>query len=122
MGSHPVNLAIRFLLELMALAAMAIWGWQLSDTWIRFVLVLAIPIFAAAVWGIFAVPNDPSRSASAPIPIPGWLRLAIEFVFFATATFMFYNLQYTYLSWIMGSTVIVHYIVSYDRISWLLSK
>ena len=122
MGSHPVNLAIRFLLELTALAAMGIWGWKLSDTWIRFVLVMAIPILAAAVWGIFAVPKDPSRSGSAPIPISGLLRLAIEFAFFAFAIWIFYDLEYTRLSWIMGSTVIVHYIVSYDRIRWLVVK
>ena len=122
MGSHPVNLAIRFLLELTALAAMGIWGWNLSEVWIRFVLMMAIPLLAAAVWGTFAVPKDPSRSGSAPIPIPGLLRLVIEFAFFAFATWIFYDLGYTRLSWIFGSTVIVHYIVSYDRIRCLVVK
>ena len=122
MASHPINLAIRFLLELTALAAMGIWGWKLSDGWIRFVLVAAIPILAATLWGIFAVPNDPSRSGAAPIVIPGLLRLAIEFAFFTFATWIFYDLTYTRLSWILGITVIIHYIVSYDRIMWLLSK
>ena len=35
MGSHPINLTIRFLLELSALAAIGIWGWNQSDDWIQ---------------------------------------------------------------------------------------
>ena len=68
MGSHPINLALRFLLELSALFAMGVWGWRYSEGWLRFVLALSIPIIAAVLWGTFAVPDDPSRSGGAPIP------------------------------------------------------
>jgi hypothetical protein len=51
MGSHPINLAIRFLLELSALLAMGVWGWRQSEGWLRFVLALGIPIIVAVVWG-----------------------------------------------------------------------
>ncbi len=86
MGTHPVNLAVRFFLELSALASFGIWGWRLREDGWRFALALAIPLTAAALWGTFAVPDDPSRSGSAPVPVPGILRLAIEFAFFASAT------------------------------------
>jgi hypothetical protein len=33
MGSHPINLAIRFLLEVVALTSMGMWGWRASDGW-----------------------------------------------------------------------------------------
>ena len=62
MGSHPINLAIRFLLEITALITMGFWGWRQSEGWFRYILALIIPILAAVVWGTFAVPNDPSRS------------------------------------------------------------
>lgn len=78
MGSHPVNLAPRFLLELAALLALGIWEWQQSESWLRFVLVLAVPIIAAAIWGTLNVPHDPSRSGAAPVVVPGVLRLDIE--------------------------------------------
>ena len=51
MGSHPINLAIRFLLELSALLAMGVWGWRQSEGWFRFLLALGIPVIAAVVWG-----------------------------------------------------------------------
>jgi hypothetical protein len=33
MGSHPINLAIRFLLEVAALTSTGMWGWRVSDAW-----------------------------------------------------------------------------------------
>jgi hypothetical protein len=121
MGANPLNLAIRFLLELAALTAIGIWGWQYgNETWHRFILALGLPIIAAAIWGIFNVPNDPSRSGNAPIVVPGFIRLIIELLFFAVATWAFYDLGYMKLSFSYGVVVVVHYLVSYDRIMWLL--
>ena len=122
MGSHPINLAIRFLLELSALLTMGVWGWRQSEGWFRFVLALGIPIIVAVVWGTFAVPNDPSRSGAAPIAVPGILRLAIELVVFALAIWALYDLGYTRLSWILGIIVAIHYITSYDRVLWLIAQ
>jgi hypothetical protein len=121
MGSHPFNLTIRFLLELSALVATGIWGWNQYDGWIRFVLSFGIPVTLAAVWGIFAVPNDPSRSGKAPIPVPGIVRLGIELAIFSFATWTIQDLGYTRISWIFGIIAAVHYAISYDRIRWLLT-
>jgi len=122
MGSHPINLAVRFLLELAALIAFGIWGWRQYDGWLRFVLALEIPVMLAAVWGIFAVPNDPSRSGAAPIPIPGVARLFLELAFFAFATWCLKETGFTKASIIYGIIVIVHYILSYNRIVWLIAR
>ena len=122
MGSHPINLMVRFLLELSALSATGVWGWKLSEGWIRFGLALGIPIIIAVVWGTFAVPNDPSRSGSAPIVVPGIVRLAIELSIFAFATWVLHELGYIRFSRIFGTLVVLHYIFSYDRVRWLLSQ
>ncbi len=121
MGSHPVNLLIRFLLELTALAATGLWGWKQSESWFRFVLAIGIPLIVAVVWGTFNVPNDPSRSGAAPIIVPGVLRLAIELAIFTFAVWAFYNSGHSILSWILAIIVAVHYIVSYDRVQWLIA-
>jgi hypothetical protein len=92
MGSHPINLILRFILELAALTGMSIWGWKQSDGWFRFVLAIGIPIIAAAIWGTFAVPDDPSRSGKAPVVVPGLLRLGVELVFL-------YYLSGQYMIW-----------------------
>lgn len=122
MGSHPVNLAVRFLLELTALLATGIWGWRQGEEWIRFVLALGIPVILATIWGTFAVPDDPSRSGSAPIVVPGIIRLAIELAIFAFATWALHDLGTTKLSLIFGIIVTIHYIISYDRIVWLVMR
>lgn len=122
MGSHPINLAIRFLLEIAALLAVAVWGWRQSDSWLKFVLALGIPIILAIVWGTFAVPGDPSRSGAAPVAVPGILRLVIELAIFALAVWTLYDLGYINLSLILGIIVALHYIISYDRILWLIKQ
>ena len=120
MGSHPLNLGLRFILEICALASVGIWGWQQSEGWLKFVLAAGLPIILAAVWGIFAVPNDPSRSGNAPVITPGFLRLIIELSIFSLASWSLYDMHYVKLSFILGGMVFVHYLISYDRIIWLL--
>ncbi|MEM5567127.1 YrdB family protein [Psychroserpens sp. AS72] len=122
MGSHPANLFLRFILEIIALISIGIWGWKQTDNWYRFILAIGIPILLAIIWGTFAVPNDPSRSGSAPIVTNGLIRLVIEVSFFTFAIWTLKDLGWTKSSLIMIIVVIFHYIVSYDRVLWLISK
>lgn len=122
MATHPVNLIIRFILELLALVSVGFWGWKKYDGIWQFILGMGLPILMTIIWGTFAVPDDPSRSGKAPIPISGQLRLLIEFLFFGMAVWVLYDLQQAKLSYILGGIVIIHYLVSYDRITWLLSQ
>lgn len=122
MGTHPVNLAVRFLLEMSGLVSLGIWGWKQSDGWFRFVLAIGIPIIFATIWGIFAVPDDPSRSGKAPIVTPGIIRLVIEIGFFACAAWSLYDVGFNKVSIAFGIIVVLHYMISYDRIKWLMSK
>ena len=93
MSSNPINLAVRFLLEIFSLAVIGIWGWKQSDNWERYVLAIGLPVIAAVIWGTFAVANDPSRSGNAPVPVSGIVRLCIEFLFFGFATWALYNME-----------------------------
>jgi hypothetical protein len=122
MSSHPVNLAVRFILELAAWGAMGYWGWTQGEGPFRFVLAIGLPVIAAVIWGTFAVPNDPSRSGRAPVPVPGLVRLAIEFATFGFATWALYDTGNTTLSLIFAAIVVAHYIVSYDRVAWLVRQ
>jgi hypothetical protein len=122
MSSNPLNLAVRFLLEIFSIAIMGIWGWKQGDTWERYVLAIGLPVFATAIWGTFAVANDPSRSGNAPVPVSGIVRLIIEFLFFGFAIWALCNMESYHLSLLLALVVIIHYIISYDRIYWLLTK
>jgi len=117
MNTNPVNLAVRFLLEIMMLIILGCWGWHLSGP-VRYAGVIGLPIIAAALWGIFRIPNDPKP---APVVIPGILRLLLELSLFGFASWALYDLGYPKLSLIMATVVAVHYIVSYDR-TWVMLR
>ena len=120
MGSHPLNLALRFLLEVAALVAIGYWGFsQHSGIW-RFLLGIGLPVIAAAAWATFAVPDDPSRSGKAPVPVPGVLRLVLELSLFGVAAWALYDASSTMLALILAIITIAHYALSYDRVAWLV--
>lgn len=120
MGSHPLNLTLRFLLELVALIAMGYWGWTQHDGLERWLWTIGLPLAVAVLWGTFAVPDDPSRSGNAPVPTPGILRLLLELLFFSFAAYLLIVSQQVSVGWTLAIVTIIHYVISYDRILWLL--
>lgn len=122
MGSHPANLALRFLLELAALVGLGMWGWSMTDGWFKVVLAIAVPVVAAALWGTFAVPEDPSRSGNAPVPTRGWVRLILELAVLGLGSAGFAWSDQSVWAGILGFLVIMHYLLSMDRIRWLLAR
>jgi hypothetical protein len=122
MGSHPANLAFRFLLELAALIAFGVWGWSLAAGAMRFVLAAAAPVVVAGLWGLFNVHGDPSRSGAAPVPVRGMVRLAGKLAFFALAASAFAVAGHAGLGIALAIAVAIHYAISYDRIAWLIAR
>jgi hypothetical protein len=122
MSQNPINLGIRFLLEIAALVALGYWGWVAHDGVLRWLLAAGLPLLAAVLWGTFAVPGDRSRSGGAPVPVPGAVRLLLELAFFGAAAWALYDAGATLLAWVLAGVVVVHYAVSYDRIAWLLRR
>lgn len=119
MSQHPIVLAIRFLLEIALLVAIAIWGWEKHAGAWRYILVIALPVVAAVIWGVFRVPNDPKE---APVAVPGPVRLLIECCLFAGAVWALYQSGYAGYGRLLAIVTIVHYAISYDRITWLLKQ
>ena len=85
-------------------------------------LAIGLPVAAAVIWGTFAVPNDPSRSGRAPVPVPGVVRLGIELATFGFGAWALYDTGSTTLSLIFAAIVVVHYLASYDRVAWLFRQ
>jgi hypothetical protein len=76
----PLNLAVRFLMELGALAGFAYWGWQTGASVASQILLAGVtPLLAALIWGRFIAPKAPHR-------LEDPLRVGIEIVFFGAAT------------------------------------
>jgi len=115
-----LNLAIRFCLEIGVLIAVGMWGWQQTDGWMRWVIAIGLPLVLSVIWGVFNVPGDPSRSGAAPVAVPGVVRLLIEAAFFTFGAWALMSLGYRTFGGVFIIVVIVHYLVSFNRILWLL--
>jgi hypothetical protein len=117
MSQHPVNLAVRFFLEIAALVAMGYWGWRHADGLVRYGLTVGVPLVAATLWAVFRVPGDPGP---APVAVPGAARLALEAAFFGFAVWALYSSDVKKGALTLAIVVILHYAISTDRIGALL--
>jgi Protein of unknown function (DUF2568) len=57
----PANLALKFLLELAAFAAFAIWGAHVGSGASAVILAIAAPLVAVLLWARFAAPRSGQR-------------------------------------------------------------
>jgi hypothetical protein len=114
------NPALRFGLELAALAGLAAAGWHLTSGGMRWVVAIAVPILAAVVWGVFNVLDDPSRSGAAPVEVAGWVRLAIEVSILAGGAVALAVAQHRGVALAMAVLIVAHYATSVARIEWLV--
>jgi Protein of unknown function (DUF2568) len=70
-----VNLAVKFLLELAAFAALAYWGATIGHGVWAVVLAIAAPLAAVIVWALFCAPRARRRlklPARAPLERSPW--------------------------------------------------
>lgn len=114
------NLALRFGLEVAALAGLATAAWRLTTGPLRWMAVLAVPLLAAIVWATFNVPEDPSRSGAAPVEVPGGVRLAVELAVLGGGSAAFLLAGPRVLGLVLGVLIVVHYLASVPRLEWLL--
>jgi hypothetical protein len=96
------NLALRFLLELCALAALGYWGFKTGESVVAKVgLGIGAPLLAAIVWGTFLAPR-------ASIPTPGFLRLVLELVVFGSASAALYWAGHPTLAWVLMLVFVIN--------------
>jgi hypothetical protein len=97
-----VSLALQFLLELAALAALGYWGSTTgSGTFAHVALAIAAPLLAAVVWGMFGSPK-------APFHLRGAWRLLLEVVFFGSAATALVVADHSVLGVTLAATVAVN--------------
>jgi hypothetical protein len=97
------NLAVKFALELLAIAAFAYWGASLDGVLMSIIVGIAAPVLAIALWGVFAAPSSsrrlPTRSrvpfelsvfalAAAALVAVDWTAIAIAFAAVVVANAM----------------------------------
>lgn len=119
---HPVNGALRFVLELVMLGSLGWWGRSLAEGAGGWVSGVAMVVAAATFWGVFNVPGDPSRSGKAPVAVAGWLRLVVELGLFAAGVAALGVVGSPGVAAVFGLLVLAHYLSYRSRLTWLLSR
>ncbi|NEW40170.1 YrdB family protein [Nocardia cyriacigeorgica] len=115
-------LAVRLILELAALTAFGVLGWRAFDSPWKYALVVILPIAGATLWGTFAVPDDPSRSGNAPIPVDGRVRLLVEMVVLFGGALALWAADLPRWALAFAAILVAYHAVAYDRIHWLISS
>jgi hypothetical protein len=114
-----VNLTVAFVLELVGLFALGYWGWTGHEGLGRALLTVGGPLLAAVVWGTFRVDNDPGK---APVRVPGWARLLLELSYYALASLALAAAGQPTAALALGVAVLLHYLMSYRHVAWLLRQ
>ena len=116
------TLGLRLLLELglfAGIVAAANMNYDGMVVWVASIVGIGL---TAAIWGVFAVPNDPSRSGKTVVVTPGIVRLAIELGLSAIVTGWLVMGEGFIPAAVLGGVTLVHYASWPARIGWLLKN
>lgn len=119
---NAANAALRFFLEIVTFGGFATLTWQMSEGWARYLTVVIMLALLMTLWGVFAVPGDPSRSGNAPIPVSGLVRLGLELLILLGGGVALKLAGYGFAGHALIALILLHYSMSYDRINWLLQQ
>ena len=100
MDRHPLNLLLRFALEVAALVVLGRWGWGLLPGW----------------HGAIRVPDDGGRPV---VSVSGPVRLLLEVAFFTAAVWAAYATGDGRWAAPLGTLVSIHYALSWRRVDRL---
>lgn len=101
------NLGLRFLLELVMLAALAISGYSLtSNPFAKWLLAISLPFIAAIVWGLWVAPKS-NNILDQPF------RLILELVLFSSTVVILFKAGYKEFGLIFGAVVAVNELLIY---------
>jgi hypothetical protein len=114
------TLGLRLLIEIglfAGIVAAASMNYDGTTVWIASVVGIVV---TAAIWGVFAVPNDPSRSGKTVVVTPGFVRLLVELSLFGVVTAWLVIGEGYIPAAVLGGATVVHYVSWPARIRWLL--
>lgn len=81
------NLALAFVMELVAFASLALWGWRTGESIVlEVVWAIGVPVLAISAWGAFAAPT-----ATSDHPL---LAIATKLAVFGGAALALWTMRY----------------------------
>jgi hypothetical protein len=101
-----LNLLVRFLLELSALAALGYWGYGATSGALRWALAIGASLAFAALWGLFVSPK-------AKVVVPRPARFAIELALLGAAAVALAAAGQPVLAAVFAALVLVSGVLNY---------
>lgn len=96
------NLGVAFLLEVVALIAFAFWGWTVGTHDVtRLLLMIAVPVAAAYVWGAFL---SPKPEFQLPLAVVAFAQLA----FFVLAVLALWGSGHRVASLVTAAVLVIN--------------
>ena len=121
MAKEKLNPGLRILLKIATLIAIGYWGWKQHMGVLRYALAFSLPVTTAVFW-IMLPARGEACNGLPDMAIPGPTRLFLEFAFFGFATWGLYDTGSILLAFGLGIAVIIHYLISFDRLYRLLKN
>jgi hypothetical protein len=120
------QLVLRFALEIAALVAWGMAGFELAGDagggWLRWLVALVLVSVAAGLWGTFRVDGDSGGDNEAPVRVPGIVRLVLELVVLLGGAVAVTWAGETTFGVVLAVLVIVHYLMTMRRVTWLVAQ
>lgn len=102
MALKSANMALSFLVELCAIAALSYWGFNSGTGTVGTILLgLGAPALAIVIWGLFVAPR-------AVFTLPVAPRTAIAWVIFALGVIALAAAGQGTLAWVLGVVMVVN--------------
>jgi hypothetical protein len=98
---RQLNLALKFFLELAALAAFGLWGASIGGGATAVALAIVLPLVAAVLWGMFAAPKARRR-------LPLRARAPFELTVFALAAVALWAAESVWLAVAFAALAVVN--------------
>jgi hypothetical protein len=111
MGRKSFNLAIGYILEIVALIVIGYWGWAQHQGVLRYALALSLPVIVTVIWTTFRVPGGTNRFPTF-IAVPRLARVLLEVAFFGFAVWSLFNAGLTAGGWLLGGTFLFYHLIS----------
>jgi len=120
MSQHPLNLSLRFFLEMSALAVYGGWAWAHTPPPLHLFTGLGLPVVVAFLWTVLRSrePEDPAEAP--PGRISPVTRLVLEALIFGLAILGLADIGAFRATWFFSGLLLLHYMLSYDRVAWML--
>lgn len=118
MNLQDLNQTLRFILEILALAALGYWGWNTGTGITQYVLAIGAPLVAAAIWALFRVEEEAPEHPV--VKVTGGVRITTEVTLFTVAVVLLYITGQKDFAFILALLMLVHYVLDYERVGRLL--